>query len=298
MINEFDVIEKKLSDLFKASSNTEISKGMAIISEYFEILSENIHCSNFKDLGFTIPLALIKKIESVNLWLVEKTNAYPNSVKNQVVNIFKENKIVDVFTKLSNHTEEYLKPENFQKLKHPFEKFITLADKKVDFISSYDIYNVKIALKRLSSITNYASCLDIYDDFEEFEDLKHLYNPTLIDRQKIIALINILRVVIDPLPPKDSEQIIRKLDKLEIEIKKNKPSWKKLITGFFIIVGVLANFKTIAPETYDTALHIVSLIFTEGQVSKEKNVNNETKEIPFKEVNKTYLNETKAKPED
>ncbi|MEM7014118.1 MAG: hypothetical protein AAF585_21875, partial [Verrucomicrobiota bacterium] len=85
-------------------------------------------------------------------------------------------------------------------------------------------------------------------------------------------MINILKADLDPVPYSEFKtSILDQLDDLEQEAKKKTPRWGPIIAGFFILVGAIADAKTMNPHIYDRpfeiAHSILNLIQDEGMVS-------------------------------
>jgi len=137
------------------------------------------------------------------------------------------------------------------------------------------LFGVKIALSRLAQIVRYASGIEVLDYDLGADELKDHYDPELIDKARVIALINILRVQLGDVQDEGiRDRLLDRVARLEREVQRTRPRWGRIIAGFFIILGFVADLKTISPRTYD-ALHrtveaIVETLQTEGSVEHHR----------------------------
>ena len=293
MNDEVSHIKLYIEDLFKNHLDRDISENMFSVSEYYQYFSEKLDANKLLDLDKD----LVKSFESVFLWLRDKLILYPVSIKNQVDDIIKTNKLLELFAILSFLSEEELsnarKRLRFQEfpflisfLLRLFTKLPRIEDANDELLSSANILNSKISLNRLSQVTKYASSYELSDYDEMYNSFKEHYNPNLVDRNKVIALINIIKVQTNQIEnEEDKKKILDKLDKIEAEVKKKKIRWGTVIAGLFILLGFLADLKTVSPNTYNqlynTTSKVISVILEDGQVqNKEKFKLTEFNEAP------------------
>ena len=73
--------------------------------------------------------------------------------------------------------------------------------------------------------------------------------------------MNLLRVQINEHPVSEEKKIIlEKLENIETELRRPKARWGIIITGFFILLGFIADLKTIKPDIYKEPYTIVQKV--------------------------------------
>jgi|GEM_PF-5203806 len=177
----------------------------------------------------------------------------------------------------------------FLKFMYGFPKINYDNDK---LLSRENILNTKISLNRLSQIVKYVSSYELVDYDESYESFKEHFNPNIVDKNKIYAFINIIKVQASQLPNTDNQKkILDRLDELEAEVKKKNPRWGLIISGFFMLLGFLADLKTIEPSVYEniykTTSQVISVIIEDGQVQKKS-------QFHLNEFNQTEQDATKV----
>lgn len=293
-----------IENLFKNNLDRDINENMRAVSDYYHYFAEKLDVNKLLELDRD----LIKSFESVYLWLRDKLIVYPNSIKDQVENIIKGNKLLELFALLSFLSEEELsnirKRIQYQELPL-FISFILkmlyrlpkIEDSNDKLLSSESILNSKISLNRLSQVVKYASSYELIDYDEAYDSFKEHYNPNLVDKNKVIALINIIKVQTNELEDSnDKKRILDRLDEIEGEVKKKNVRWGAVIAGLFMLLGFLADLKTVSPSFYDnlynTTSKVISVILEDGQVQKKEKLkltefNEAPKDATDVKINKT-----------
>jgi hypothetical protein len=273
-----DTIKKRIDWLFASYIQHDVSDELKDISEYFSFIADKINPRTF---SIEVRSDLIQCFESVYLLLLDKICIYPDTIQNQIINITKENHICDIMAVAGSIDRKDLSrikfSDTFQSVVgfFPFwgKKFsISLDNDKYIDISKKSLFNLKVSLNRLSSILTYAASIKLIDYDESFYKFKENYDPDLIDKSKLLAFINILRVQINNAPDsKEKDIILDKLENIETELRRSKARWGIIITGFFILFGFFADLKTIKPdiyrEPYAIVQKIISTIHNDGIVS-------------------------------
>jgi hypothetical protein len=281
MSADIQYLKLYIDNLFKKHFERELSESMNTVSEFYEYFANNIEQRKLHELD----KELVQSFESVYMWLRDKLLLYPSSIKEQVENIVNESSLLKLFALLSFLTEDEIRQARkrlriqeipiifsfFLKLLYGFPKINYDNDK---LLSRENILNTKISLNRLSQIVKYVSSYELVDYDESYESFKEHFNPNIVDKNKIFAFINIIKVQASQLPNKDNQKkILDRLDELEAEVKKKNPRWGLIISGFFMLLGFLADLKTIEPNVYEniykTTSQVISVIIEDGQVQKK-----------------------------
>lgn len=263
------------SDYYRDRDPSEV---LRTIASYYTYLAENIDPNKIQIYA---DQELLEAFESVSLLLRERLLLYPNTIRQQVSQIFEEEKLIQIFSVLSNISLNELKRIRFKSpILGLMSVFFSRIRKNSILSRNYGLtprvlFNIQIGLKRISQVVKYASTIDSLDYDSTFSEFKDHYNPNLISKNKVNTLINILKVQIENIPDRDiAKRLEEKLDKLEGELKKTKPKWGAIIAGFFILFGFLADLRTLDPSIYDRQYEIVNQIITtihdDGLVQKNK----------------------------
>lgn len=269
-VEDIDKDEKYLkisvSLLFSDYVDRDPADNLRTIERYYRYLADKI---DPKRLRINADQELLEAFESVSLLLRERLLLFPDTIRNQVSQIFEDEKLLQTFSILSNIPQDELKRIRFES---PFLDIMSLFSSWIrkDSILSRNygltprvLFSIKIGLKRISQVVKYASTINFLDYDTTFHEFKDHYDPNLISKNKVNTLINILKIQIENIPDRGiAERLEQKLEKLEEELKKPKPKWGAIIAGFFILFGFLADLKTINPSIYDRPYEIVNQIIT------------------------------------
>ncbi|HXT16337.1 MAG TPA: hypothetical protein VN706_11945 [Gemmatimonadaceae bacterium] len=273
-----DYFRKRIEHLFYASTVGDAPHSIRFISEYCRYLASGIDQRG----AIVIPPDLLGSFESVYLWLSDRIKGYPDGVKNQVKQIVDGEKLCDRFARLASLSEHEL--EHYRRRR-------TGASVKVDLVgmllrpsfgyedgtlSRSELFDIRTALGRLAQVLTFTASIEPVDYDEALVDSTDHFDPNLIDRNRLAALIAILRIQAAEIPDAANKQRIGEtVDRLETELKRPKVRWGIVISTAFVLFGFLADLKTISPETYEavhrTAETIVSVLHHEGQVQKATN---------------------------
>jgi hypothetical protein len=293
-----DTLKMHIGWLFASYIEHDDSNELKHIAEYYSFIAERINPRTFT---IEVRSDLIQCFESVYLILLDKIRIYPDTIQNQIMNIMKENHICDIMAIAGSLDSKDLSRIKFQ---NTFQSLIGLIpfwgkrfsisidnDEYID-ITRKSLFNLKVSLNRLSSILTYAATIRLIDYDDSFYKFKKNYDPDLIDKSKLFAFINIVRVQINNNPDSEEKNIILdKLDNIETELRRTKPRWGIIITGFFVLFGFVADLKTINPniyqDAYATVQKIIATMHNDGIVSAKapqiledkKSKNTETENI-------------------
>ncbi len=262
-----DTLKMRIDWLFASYIQHDISDELKDIAKYFSFIAENIDPRNFT---VEVRSDLIQCFESVYLLLLDKIRIYPDTIQNQIMNITKENHICDIMAIAGSLDRKDISQIKFTNTFQPLVSFLPFWGKKFGIsidndkyidITRKSLFNLKVSLNRLSSILTYAASIKLIDYDDSFYKFKENYDPDLIDKSKLLAYINILRVQINnTLDSKEKDLILDKLENIETELRRPKARWGIIITGFFILFGFLADIKTIHPDIYQESYAIVQKI--------------------------------------
>lgn len=272
---EITYLKIHIEHLFSQHHQEDPSRDLLYISKYFLYLSNTIDYQKFI-IGADIEF--IDSFESVYLWLQEKLLIYPESIRRQVYEIYTTKKLCEIFAIISNLNEQHVREIRRNRFVRKLPKLYSFLGIKLmlplsdnEIINSNKIFDAKMALKRLSQIIKYASSISVIDYDESINEFKDHYDPNIINKNKILTLINYLRVQIDQIPDEKTRiKISEKLESLEAEIKRPKVRWAVVFTGFFVLFGFVADLKTIDSDIYSKPLKtveaIISLLHEDGKV--------------------------------
>ena len=275
--SDLKYLKNRINNIFSKYVDEDLSDHLRHISDYYSYLGD---CIEYKKFSVTADFELIESFEAVYLWLKEKLLLYPDSIRNQVVEIFKEKKLCEIFAIIANLEPEHLKEIRLNRIFKRLPKFYSIFGIKaampqsdIEFVNIKDFFEVKMSLKRISQILKYARTIDVVDFDESYNDFKEHYDPNIINKHKIFTLINYFRVQIEDIPDEQYRKALSdKIDSLEAEIRRSKVRWAVVFTGFFILFGFLADLKTLNPDIYTKPLrtieNIINVLHNDGKVQE------------------------------
>src|SRR5690606_8754863 len=157
---------------------------------------------------------------TIYLSLLDYLEYYPTNNLEQVKEIVEKNNLGYFFSKLSILSSQKKDMSNADKLSNNILQ--ALFRVKNQDINNGELFDVKMALNRLSQIVKYVSSKEISYIKSEYNDFSEHYNFDLIDKEKIIALISLLKIELKS-KGEDNPKIKKLLDKVdavEKEIRK------------------------------------------------------------------------------
>jgi hypothetical protein len=219
--------------LFSGYFTREPAEDLRTISRYFELLAQRI---DYRRKKVTIPNELLGYFESVCLLLSDRLRSYPEPVQKQVEEILREERLARTFAILAALPDDGIntpRPSLAQEIAEglsaagasilaAFAK--TSSDRDRREIKSIDLFDARIALNRLSQIVRYASTIQLMDHDVGFEEFSDHYDPRLIEKPKLLALVNLLKTQVGELEDENvRSRLIERIDTLEDEIRKPRP---------------------------------------------------------------------------
>jgi hypothetical protein len=283
---------------------------MTILADYYQYLSDKIIPAEFT---VDVKEDFLLCFESLYLWLHEKLSLLSPSIKNQIEEIFTSKNLCEIFAILSSVTPQDIRRYNksmslgfFGSLYAP--KFdLKINEQQAELVSSRNILDTKIALTRLAQVVRFSASKiqDTSFGSSNFDEFKSSYDPDLINKAKMSALIGILKSQVTDLPQdKNTELLLEKLEEIETEVKKNKPHWGLIFSTLFVIFGFTADLKTLNPDVYEKPLKTIeNILFTAHEEGKVEKNNSSLKLIgeepsqPFQPKNQEMVNAIRKEDE-
>lgn len=233
--------------------------------EYYSYLESRIDYERFH---LTATPELLGAFESVFLWLQDKLLAYPDGIRNQVLAIIRDKQLCETIGIVANLSDRHLQYLRLRPLFRVLIAVFSLVGLRTDltseekrYLTAEKLFETKVSLGRLSQILLFATTIEAVDYDESFQEFRDHYDPNLVNKHKLVALINILRVQIQAVPNEDYKKLVlEKLEGLEAELKRSKVRWGVVISGFFVLLGFLADVKTVAPSVYERPIELVERI--------------------------------------
>jgi hypothetical protein len=279
-------VRQSIEWLFSTYIESDPQRDLEAISRYLKFLGDGIE---YRRMRVEFEPDLLESFEAVEMLIYDRLKFYPESLSIQIKAILQEDKVAQTLGLLANLSErDRIYTRYAGGFMHALSRFggmfygrsFTLIQ---DFgISQEGMLKTKVALKRASQLLKYAATLNVLGSYSEFRDFREHFNPDLVNRNKVVALINLLKVDLRQLPESDfKKSILSQLDDIDREAQKKSPRWGPIIAGLFILVGVLADAKTLNPHVYDRSLDILNsilhIIQEEGMVSRSR----ESQNLPF-----------------
>lgn len=269
-MHEEEKIELSIRLLLSSTIEHDPARDLNTISEYFGYIASNI---DYEELEFRISKNLLDSFEPVCLILRERLTQCTTSVSAEVEKILGQQKLGELFATVANLSTHELKSirradwmgefGSFGNVISVFiSLFFTFRVKKYG-LTTERIFEGKVALHRISQILRAINSIETDIHEQSFESTREHFDPDLVNRNKLLALISLLRVELEQVPDENiRSQVKSKIAEVEEEVRKPKPKWGKAIILCFILLGVMADLKTLKPDIYDRPYRIVTQILT------------------------------------
>lgn len=285
---EEEKLRRQLEWLFGGYSEHDPADELRTISRYIEYLAERI---DHEKVVVAVQPDLLNQFESVCLLVLDRLQLHPESVRAQVEEILRSEKIARTLALIA-----MLSPEQRRRLAQPtvvhavitrfggyWARRFGLQDEPL--LQPSNLLETKIGLNRVAQILKYAATVPLLDYDSGSRDLRDHYDPSLIGKAKVLALLNVVRTqAADVEDESVRRKIEARLDELENEVRKARPRWGRIIAGVFVLFSFVADLKSVSPGVYDqiytTIQAIISTLHEEGSVSHQQNRNR--KALPAK----------------
>ncbi|WP_444891820.1 hypothetical protein ACJJIE_11880 [Microbulbifer sp. TRSA001] len=277
---ELNKLKEKIGYMLDGKDYHSNKEYMLSVSQYYRYMSESIASD---DILIDCDKDLLVNFEAIYLWLQEQLAYVPSHLKDQVEEIFKTAKLCELFAILSSLSDKEIWSINRRRrLNSSVGIFTSLFSRRShsdleesQLVSGSHLVEAKVALTRLCQVTKFASSKvenDFYSD-DGFESYSNRYNPEMINKIKVVALVNLLKSQLSEVDQNDDVRLLlEKLDEVEKELGKRRPHWGLIFSTLFVIFGFTADLKTLDPTIYSKAHKTIEAILfnlhEEGQVEK------------------------------
>ncbi|MFT6908738.1 MAG: hypothetical protein ACJAS1_005442 [Oleiphilaceae bacterium] len=278
--NKLTMLKHYIDIIIRDGGSGDPKHDMMMLADYYQLLSDKVIPSEFY---IDVKEEFLLCFESLYLWLHEKLTLLSPSIKTQIEDIFTSKNLCEIFAILSSISPRDIRRFNRNKSFGVFGSILSskvgvnINDHQAELISSRNILDTKVALTRLAQVVRFSASKvnDISFGSSNFDEFKSSYDPDLINKAKMSALVGILKSQITDLPQdKNTELLLEKLEEIESEVKKNKPHWGLIFSTIFVIFGFTADLKTLSPDVYTKPLQTIeNILFTaheEGKVEQNK----------------------------
>jgi|GEM_PF-2556960 len=296
---KLDRLKFYIDVIIRDGGTDDPKQDMINLADYYQYLSERIIPEEY---AVDVNENFLLSFESLYLWLQEKLTLLPPNIKNQIEEIFTEKNLCEIFAILSSVSAKDIRRFNRIKSYGVLASVFTsrldikINTQQAELVSSRNILDTKVALTRLAQVVRFSASKvsDVSLGSANFEEFKSSYNPDLINKAKVSALVSILKSQITDLPQdKNTELLIEKLDEIETEVKKPKPHWGLIFSTLFVVFGFTADLKTLNPDVYEKPLqtieNILLTVHEEGKVETNKAARKLISESPSKPFSSTKV---------
>lgn len=277
-----DSLRTRLNLLFSQYSEADIQFEISVCADFFAYLGSEVVS---REGLFHIPHDILSSFESVYLLLCDRLVLYPDSILKQVQDIANKRDLCGQFAQIAAlwHPDNHILyrsssviHELFRALRMfsiPFIRDDALPGDPRDCLRRENLFAIRTDILRITQILRYAASLRLPGT--DGRDFREHYDPDLVDKFKILALVNLLRSDIDTIEDGQKKQLLQeRLAELEVELRKPRSiRWGFVLTTLFILLGCLADLKTLKPDIYDrphALTHkIIETIYAEGQVHRK-----------------------------
>ncbi|NJL27447.1 MAG: hypothetical protein HC897_05900 [Thermoanaerobaculia bacterium] len=286
--SEEDLLRTSISLLFSRYLEYESGRDLETIGRYFEYLARKLET---KGNAIHIPRDIASNFESVCLLLKDRICFYPKPLQTQIETILEHSKLAQIFTILAMLSPQELRRQLLLEtliLPLTWIPFLHIGRLDGRNITKSILFDARRDLIRLSQILRYAATIQLLDYDDGEDDLKGHYDPNLVDRTKLLALIGILKMQVSKVSDVQiREKLSSRIEQLELEIKKTRPRWGRVIAGFFILFGFAADLRSISPDAYDAVYKTLNVIIDTLHV--EGSVEHRRKPVPLPPSNESPL---------
>ncbi len=254
-------ISANIGFLFSGYSKKEPSDELSTISKYFEYLGSRI---DYDSLQIDVSSELLGHFEALCLLLSDRIRLYPDAIQEQVAEVLQKEDLARVFAVFAAISEDH-KRRLARKYRSKWSALMryVFANSIVAPLemSPERLFTLKLALNRLAQIVRYASTIQFIDYDTGADRLNDHYDPSLIEKAKLLALVNALKVQLGKVPDESvRERLLERVNQLEDEIRKSRPRWGRIIAGFFIVFSFVADVKSVTPDAYDAVYDTITAI--------------------------------------
>lgn len=280
-----DVKEKEVRNslyhLFSEYSDREIREDLLDLARYMDYLSERI---DYRRARINAPSDIVRSFESTVLLMRDRLEIFPADVKSQVENLLMDRSLSTTLGTLGalDEVDADSVSKNARRGIIPtiLRVFSSLANihvlQRVDAeelgLTPKVLLDARKRLTNLAQVAKFASTLDVARTDNLNEDYSDQFNTDRIDKDKVRSLVTTLMDQVSELPNSNHrEKLLQSIKRLEKEVCRRRPRWTKIAGQLLILMSVLANLKTLAPDIFEKAFHtvetIVKVIQREGQVN-------------------------------
>ena len=262
-------LRRGLDLLFSKYLDQDPADELQTAGAYFEFLASRI---NYSALDIDVDPILLNKFEVIWLMLEDRLLPYPEKIKEQLHSLLRGDELSETFAAFSQFDSDDLQgqrlDEVLEALPSPVAWLVRLFRRKAlsrraqsDVVTVNRLFAARTALLRAANILSLASTINFVDYDTSLRDFKDHYNPRLIDKNRLSALVGLLKVQVQDLPDSDvRKRLLERLEELEEEIRKERPRWGAVIAGFFILFGFVADLKTVEPQVYAEPYRVLETI--------------------------------------
>lgn len=271
-------MQRKVTWLLSQYIEREASDELGDIADYLSFIAQRI---NTETVCIEADGDLIRCFEAIVLLLGDRLRPYPATIREQVASISRDARLCDTLALLGSLSEQDIANlRNDRFLDRLVKPFLLVLRRWGSSVSNSDpevnraqFLRMKVAINRLASIVRYAATIKMGDYDDSVSSVRNNYDPELIDKSKLIAFINVLRVEINQHPDSaEKSTIIQRLEVVERELRKPRVRWGIVVTSLFMLFGFLADLKTLYPGIYTRPYQMVNTmlntIHCDGVVNK------------------------------
>jgi hypothetical protein len=275
-----ELIVLRVEQLFSKYSQKDTEEELSLISEYLAVLAAKI---DIEELNVTVTHELLKNFNAVVLLLRDRLLLYPENFQAQILELLTKSDAERIFDVISVSS-----PAQLARMLHPSRSISRVLFEGLDSwrgkreldpraISVSNLFDAKVALNKLAQLTKYLSTIEIKNYEPEWQEFSDHFNPNLLDKQKLLALVDRLKGGILGVDDLHVQRRIQEyVEKLETEIRRTKPRWGRIIAGFFVVLSFVADLKTVSPGVYDSVyndvLHILTVVTQDSGVERQRQV--------------------------
>jgi hypothetical protein len=247
-------------------------------ASFFAYVSERIDVDSCK---LDVPPAIAVRFESVCLWIRRVLPDLGAEVREQALEILngvRPEETIATLNGLSDRDRRRILFRHATSIAAALASLFRVRHVGVDpataaLVNEAKLRNAKIGIGRLCSILTYAA--EDLANPEPDEDIRSFvdhFNPAFVDRVRVNTLLEKLEEQVRELPDMVVKaSILKSVGEIKQELKRRRPPWRRILGTLLLLLSVVADMRSLAPESCDDAIAtldaILHSVVTESQVS-------------------------------
>ena len=238
------------------------------ISDYVEFIAEHI---SYEDLTIDVSDKVLRQFEAVSIQLDEVLVMYPAGIQKRVSDIMASSDALNTIVAILSLTKRDLARIRSQ---HRLPHIILVVSRTFGDAFPSRLRNLnltderflklKSGLLRLAEVLRYAASLEYVDAEPLHAEYGSYFDPRKISTDRLFQQLQELRAEVQRLPASAElkDLLTRQTDELIRKVQSPRPRWGSIIATLFVLLSIVADAKSVFPETYDATDRVLKRVIT------------------------------------